>query len=168
MKLLKLIVKRMHEFSINGEGIKNINNQTGNRFFGICFTFNNNRLIHVQKIMEIVEGFCKYVRWKKLTEKIIVMIWNVVIIPAIEFQLQAVVLTEAECDKIMVKVNNVVKHSCFLPTSCPNAVMYDKELFNFKNIYYLQLESLSKTILYYSNGNSELKKLFKLNLRKLQ
>lgn len=60
------------------------------------------------------------------------MLWNTVIIPVIEYQLQAVVLSEEVCKQIMSKVHKLIKHSCGLSISCPNALVEDKDIMNVK------------------------------------
>ncbi|CAG8764195.1 13146_t:CDS:1, partial [Rhizophagus irregularis] len=74
--------------------------------------------------------------------------------------------SEKECREIIAKVNRLLKHSCKLPISCPNVIIFDKDILNAKNLYALQLESLSKNTMYHSNGDIELKNLFKINLYK--
>ncbi|GBC44878.2 hypothetical protein GLOIN_2v1881587 [Rhizophagus irregularis DAOM 181602=DAOM 197198] len=76
----------------------------------------------------MVEGFCAQTRWSKLTDKILISLWNAVMIPAIEYHLQAVVLMERECENILAKVNKIFKHSCNLAIGCPNAIIYDKDI----------------------------------------
>lgn len=85
----------------------------------------------------MVEGFCAQTRWSKLTDKILISLWNAVMIPAIEYHLQAVVLMERECENILAKVNKIFKHSCNLAIGCPNAIIYDKDILKVKNIYAL-------------------------------
>lgn len=83
-----------------------------------------------------------------------------VIIPRIEFQLQAIILSKNECDSLMSKINNLVKHRAGLAVSSPNWLLYNKDIFGLKHVYDLQLENLSKNLLYEANDEGRLKELF--------
>lgn len=63
---------------------------------------------------------------------------------AIEYQLQTTVLSYNECSRIMAKINKVIKHKVNLSSNTPNSIIYDKELYEVKNIYNLQQEMLLK------------------------
>ncbi|PKC07378.1 hypothetical protein RhiirA5_418257 [Rhizophagus irregularis] len=77
----------------------------------------------------IREGFSqeniKYYAWKKLTTKEYIFLWNTVVIPIIEYQLQCTVLSGTLIDRLDSKIRNLIN-----------------------NINALQKGFLSKTILY--------------------
>lgn len=50
----------------------------------------------------------------------------------------------------------------------PNFIIYEKEIYGLKTIYDLQLESLSKNIIYQANGNEKLRRLFKIKMMQEQ
>ncbi|PKY60418.1 hypothetical protein RhiirA4_484102 [Rhizophagus irregularis] len=56
----------------------------------------------------------------------------------------------------------IIGLSVNLSKSTPNFILHDKEIYGLKSIYDLQLESISKNIIYQSNGNYKLKTLFKI------
>ncbi|CAB5362275.1 unnamed protein product [Rhizophagus irregularis] len=56
----------------------------------------------------------------------------------------------------------IIKKRASLTRSTPNFIIYDKDLYDVKHIYDLQLEMLCKNLLYQANGNDKLKKLFKI------
>jgi hypothetical protein len=155
-------------YEIENTAIDKINNVEGNRYLGIFFKHNNKRKHYVNNVRKIIDKACKILAWKKLTDKQIIAVWNMVIIPRIEFQLQSVVLNKLECTKLMGRINKLTKHRGNLATSTPNCFMYDKDLFGLKNIYDLQLEILCKNILYQANGNTKISNLFKIKIFQLQ
>jgi hypothetical protein len=93
---------------INDIEVTKVNSSNGSRYLGFYFRHGNNRTIYVNKIKEIIEKTVKVLRWKTLTEKQITTIWNMVIIPKIEYQLLGVTLTKQEC---MAHINKLVKHT---------------------------------------------------------
>ncbi|PKY32898.1 hypothetical protein RhiirB3_451408 [Rhizophagus irregularis] len=91
-----------------------------------------------------------------------------VVIPRIEYQLQAIVLSKEECEFLMQRINCLVKRCANLSRSTPNFIIYEKEIYGLKTIYDLQLESISKNIIYQANGNEKLRRLFKIKMMQEQ
>lgn len=135
---------------------------------GIFLTHNNNRAVHIKKIKDMVEGFVKIMKRKVVTDKQVCKLWNINMIPALEYQLLGVVISETEAKLLMAPVNTLIKHKCKMPSSLPNCIIYDKDLYGVKDLYSLQLESLSKNIMYMANGNEILRKIFKIQMEQLQ
>ncbi|PKC59701.1 hypothetical protein RhiirA1_469060 [Rhizophagus irregularis] len=150
------------ELKIEGNIIDKMNSEEGNRYLGIYFRYDNRRKVYKDKIISIINSACNIFNWKKLNEKQIIAVWNIVIIPRIEYQLAAIVLTKNEYTKLMTRLNMIIKKRASLTRSTPNFIIYDKDLYDVKHIYDLQLEMLSKNLLYQANGNDKLKKLFKI------
>ncbi|GES91125.1 hypothetical protein GLOIN_2v1827388 [Rhizophagus clarus] len=153
-----------NELIINNEKIEKVNNPEENRFLGIYFRHDNRRKVYKDRIRSTINDACRLFRWKKLKEKQIIAIWNIVIIPRIEYQLQAIVLTEDECNELIRKINVLIKHSCDLPSTTPNFLLHDKDIYGLKHIYNLQIENLSKNIIYMMNDEGRLKEIMELKM----
>ncbi|PKY59607.1 hypothetical protein RhiirA4_482482 [Rhizophagus irregularis] len=65
----------------------------------------------------------------------------------------SIVLSKEECEFLMQRINCLVKRCANLSRSTPNFIIYEKEIYGLKTIYDLQLESISKNIIYQANGN---------------
>ncbi|PKC62940.1 hypothetical protein RhiirA1_464437 [Rhizophagus irregularis] len=126
--------------------------------FWESFSYKDDRKVYVRKVTMMVEVFCAQTRWSKLTDKILISLWNTVMIPAIEYHLQAVVLMERECENILAKVNKIFKHSCNLAIGCLNAIIYDRDILKAeqKSIDYLkENDPVSKKSIHYMMEDSE-------------
>ncbi|GBB96288.1 hypothetical protein RclHR1_02720003 [Rhizophagus clarus] len=156
--------KENNELIINNEKIEKINNPEGNRFLGIYFRHDNRRKVYKDRIRLTINDTCRLFHWKKLKEKQVIAIWNIVIIPRIEYQLQAIVLTEDECNELMRKINVLIKHLSDMPSTSPNFLLYDKDIYGLKHIYNLQIENLSKNIIYMMNDKGRLKEIMELKM----
>lgn len=137
--------------------VNKVNDKEGNRYLGIYFRKDNRRKTYKKKIKDIVDKACNIFTWKKLNDKQIIT-WNMVIIPRIEYQLQAIVLTKNECIQLMTRINCLVKNSAQISRSSPNFILYEKGLYGLKHD--LQIEMLCKNIIYQANGNEKLSLLF--------
>ncbi|PKY51900.1 hypothetical protein RhiirA4_424850 [Rhizophagus irregularis] len=84
--------------------------------------------------------------------------------PRIEYQLAAIVLKKDECNKMMTRINAIIKKRAGLSKSTPNFIIYEKDLLGAKHIYDLQIEMLCKNLIYQGNGNEKLKLFFKIKL----
>src|SRR5256885_9308421 len=102
---------------INENKITNVNNAEGNRYLGFYFRKDNKRGIYIKAIKSIVDKACKIFNYKQLTDKQIIAVWNMVIIPRIEYQLQGIVLNRRECTKLMARINILVKRKANLASS---------------------------------------------------
>ncbi|PKB94880.1 hypothetical protein RhiirA5_437856, partial [Rhizophagus irregularis] len=84
--------------------------------------------------------------------------------PRIEYQLAAIILKKWECDKLMTRINMIIKKRAGLARTTPNFIIYEKDILGAKHIYDLQMEMLCKNLLYQANGNNKLKILFKIKM----
>ncbi|GES87658.1 hypothetical protein GLOIN_2v1824527 [Rhizophagus clarus] len=157
-KLMKMI-EICHEFFEINDIKANIKKYELIRINGSEDNENNELIINNEKIEKVnnPEG-------NRFLEKQIIAIWNIVIIPRIEYQLQAIVLTEDECNELMRKINTLIKHSCDLPSTIPNFLLHDKDIYGLKHIYNLQIENLSKNIIYMMNDKGQLKEIMELKM----
>jgi hypothetical protein len=79
-----------------------MNKIEGNRYLGFYFRYDNKRKVYIQRIKMIINKAIKLMRWKKLSDKQITTVWNIVIIPRIEYQMSGVILRKTECDKLII------------------------------------------------------------------
>ncbi|EXX55428.1 hypothetical protein RirG_225510 [Rhizophagus irregularis DAOM 197198w] len=152
------------DLSIEGELITKTNSEEGNRYLEIFFRYDNKREIYKKKITSIINNTCNIFNWKRLNEKQIIAVWNIVIVPRIEYQLAAIVLKKWECEKLMTRINMIIKKRAGLARSTPNFIIYDKDILGIKHIYDLQMEMICKNLLYQANGNYKLQILFKIKM----
>lgn len=103
-----------------------------------------------------------------ITEKQITAVWNMVIILKLEYQLQEVLLSKRECEKLMTPILKLCKHKGNFPMTLPNYIVYDRGLIGLKNLFELQLEMISKKLIYYANDKGILGRLFKIQMINLQ
>lgn len=127
-EIIKINSKKEDDIKIDNNKITKVNSKEGNRFLGVYFTPNCDQKINVNRIEMMVKRFTKRMSWSKVTDKQIIKIWNVVMIPAIEYQLQTTILTMGECNRIMAQINKIIKNKANLPSNIPNSIIYDKDI----------------------------------------
>lgn len=65
-----------------------------------------------------VKKMINFMRWKKLTAKECILIWNTVMIPMIEYQLQCTVLTDTLIERLDSKIRDLIKRNVVLIKIC--------------------------------------------------
>ena len=84
---------------------------------------------------EIVVQFTNAIRQKHITDKQLLYLWNMVIIPTIEYRAQLTALTQNECSKITSIFRRIFKNKLNLSIIAPNAIMENCYIYNFRNLY---------------------------------
>jgi len=88
-----------------------------------------------------VVAMCNTLRKKLLTDKQLLYLYNMVIIPKLEYRTQLTFLSRRECDNIIKPFRKLFKQKLHLATSIPNAILENRLIYNFRDFYELQLQS---------------------------
>ena len=73
-------------------------------------------------------------RGKPITDKQAIYIFNAVVIPMLEYNLNDMTLSESECIKITSRFVSTIKNKAFLARTAPGALLYTKEAYNVCNL----------------------------------
>uniref|UniRef100_U9TH20 RNase H type-1 domain-containing protein n=1 Tax=Rhizophagus irregularis (strain DAOM 181602 / DAOM 197198 / MUCL 43194) TaxID=747089 RepID=U9TH20_RHIID len=126
---------------LDGCSVKINNSEEGARFLGVWFSAQANFKSHNRIIEDCVKRLTNVMRWKKLTAKECIYLWNTVIIPVVEYQLQCTVLNKVLIEKLDSKIRSVIKQKCGLAAHTSNSVIHDKDFLGCKSVEALQKES---------------------------
>ncbi|GBC29416.2 RNA-directed DNA polymerase from mobile element jockey-like [Rhizophagus irregularis DAOM 181602=DAOM 197198] len=155
-----------------GKSIVNIKptSQTGSiRLLEVWFNAFNRRNHVIYQIKHKINNCCDSMMLrKKLTDKQMVYIFNVLIIPRIEYRAQLIILSEQECNKFMAKFRILFKHKLKFMKTTPNLIIHLKEMFNVKNIEDNQLQAKTTNFILQINDKNELGMITKIRLYNLQ
>ncbi|EXX64219.1 hypothetical protein RirG_144880 [Rhizophagus irregularis DAOM 197198w] len=153
---------------LDGCSVKINNSEEGARFLGVWFSAQANFKSHNRIIEDCVKRLTNVMRWKKLTAKECIYLWNTVIIPVVEYQLQCTVLNKVLIEKLDSKIRSVIKQKCGLAAHTSNSVIHDKDFLGCKSVEALQKESLVKSILYCINHEGLLGKIMKIKIASIK
>ncbi|EXX53868.1 hypothetical protein RirG_239880 [Rhizophagus irregularis DAOM 197198w] len=139
------------------------------RLLGVWFNAFNRRNHVIDQIKNEINNCCNsMILRKKLTDKQMAFIFNVLIIPRIEYRAQLIILSEHECNKIMAKFRILFKHKLKFMKTTPNSIVHLKEMFNVKNIEDNQLQAKTTNFILQINDKNELGMITKIRLYNLQ
>jgi hypothetical protein len=147
----------------------NINNTiAGVRFLGIWLNNHASFKSHNNQIENIVKKMINIIKWKRLTAKECVYLWNSVVILMIEYQLQCTVLNNTLVEKLDSKIRNLIKRKCHLAINTSNNIVHDKDFLGCKSIKALQSEALIKGIIYSINNEDLLGRIMKIKIASIK
>ena len=137
-----------------GKNIKPSDPQQPIRFLGVWITAAGSKAYQIDLIQKRVFQIAQTLARKAITDKQIRYIINHVLMPALEYLLQDLVLTEPECNTINSKIMQTFKHKIHLPTTAINSGIYMHTGYKIFNIYDRQLELHSKNLLNRLNSDN--------------
>ncbi|GBC20729.2 hypothetical protein GLOIN_2v1479662 [Rhizophagus irregularis DAOM 181602=DAOM 197198] len=139
------------------------------RILGVWFNAYNRREHVIAQIREEVRNCCEtMILRKKLSDKQMSFIFNVLIIPKIEYHAQMIILTEEECNSLIAPFRMLYKNKIGLARTAPNALMHTREFYNLKNFSDNQLQAKITNFIIQINDNNELGQVTRIRLYNLQ
>ncbi|RIA79670.1 hypothetical protein C1645_840170 [Glomus cerebriforme] len=141
---------------INGQTIKANYNIEGIRYLGVYINNKLSKKAGKIRINKIIISAIRQMSWKKLTDKQIIYMWNNVLVPAIEYQMQMTILSKHECKTLMRPVKKLIKRKMNLSIASPDTILYSDLFLNVTNIYDRQVEHYASTMLYKLNSKGEM------------
>ena len=81
------------------------------RILGVWINLNGSRSFVKNQAKNIVVQFTNAIRQKQITDKQLLYLWNMVVIPTIEYRAQLTALTQNECSKITLIFRRIFKIS---------------------------------------------------------
>ncbi|CAB5387796.1 unnamed protein product [Rhizophagus irregularis] len=139
------------------------------RILGVWFNAYNRREHVIAQIREEVRNCCEtMILRKKLSDKQMSFIFNVLIIPKIEYRAQMIILTEEECNSLIAPFRMLYKNKIGLARTAPNALMHTREFYNLKNFSDNQLQAKITNFIIQINDNNELGQVTRIRLYNLQ
>ncbi|PKY25131.1 hypothetical protein RhiirB3_439939 [Rhizophagus irregularis] len=115
---LKILVRRLSDILSKEKVLMDTNyaalkNETNiGKYELIKISNNQDNLVIEGEEVKKVNSYkaCQIFNWKKLNEKQIIATWNMVIIPHIKYQLQAIFLVKPECEFIIERINGLIEN----------------------------------------------------------
>ena len=127
----------------------------------------SNKFVNAQLRNEVL-SFCNTLKRKHITDKQLLYLWNMVVIPRLEYRSQLTVLDYNDCHKITSPFRKFFKNKLNLSISAPNAIMESNLIYNFRDFYEVQLQSKISNFMIQVNDTGLLGRLTDIRLRQLQ
>ncbi len=101
-----------------------------------------------------IQQYCTILQHKIVTDQQLLYIYNMVIIPRIEFRSQLVFLSKEQCNTLQAPFRILFKHKLKMAKNIPNAILTNSFIYNFRDLYQVQMQSKFTNFLVQINDNS--------------
>jgi hypothetical protein len=139
------------------------------RILGVWFNaFNKREFVLNQCINEIKTLSNNTLRRKVITDKQTTYIFNMLILPRIEYRSQVTIFTEEECNKMMVPYRKMLKNKLKFAKTAPNSIIENSLIYNIRSIWANQIQAKITNFFIQLNDKGTLGKIMDIRLLDLQ
>src|SRR6266508_4511035 len=138
------------------------------RVFGVWITLQRSDKFIIQQIRQEISHVCSTLKYKKVTDKQLLYVFNAVVIPRLEYRSQLVFLSEDICSSLMTPFRKLFKHKLNLNQCIPNAILSTNLLYNFRSLYEVKVHSMFTNLICLLNDPNLTSLTAKIRIRKLQ
>ena len=138
------------------------------RFLGIWINLASDRRFIIEQAKDEVTQFCTTLKTKRITDKQLLYLWNMIVIPRIEYRTQVTHLTSRECSHITSIFQKFFKHKVKLSWTAPNAILENHHIYNFRDLYEVQVLSKITNFFIQINDTGLLEKITNIHLKQIQ
>jgi hypothetical protein len=111
------------------------------RLLGIWVNLNKDRKFVINQAKDEISNLCHRIKKKKLTDKQMLYLYNMVIVPLIEYRTQLTYLSKNECHTLVAPFRKLFKQKLRLAISIPNAILENQLIYKYRNLYEIQRQS---------------------------
>ena len=112
------------------------------RVLGVWFNLAKSRNFVIQQAKDEVICLCESIRRKKLTDKQLLYLYNMVIIQRIEYHTQLTFLSNNDCANIIIPFRKLLfKQKLHMAISMPNVILANNCIYCFRDLYEVQKQS---------------------------
>src|SRR6266542_2338307 len=142
--------------------------QATERVLGIWITLQHSDKFIIQQIQQEISQVCNVLKYKKVTDKQLLYVFNAVVIPRLEYRSQLVFLSEDLCSTLMAPFRKLFKHKLNLNQCIPNAILSTNLLYNFRSLYEVKIHSMFTNLVCLLNDPHLAGLTTKIRIRQLQ
>ena len=148
--------------------IKPISLHDSTRILGVWLSAGKSNKYIFDQLKQEIQQYCTILQHKIVTDQQLLYIYNMVIIPRIEFRSQLVFLSKEQCNTLQAPFRILFKHKLKMAKNIPNAILTNSFIYNFRDLYQVQMQSKFTNFLVQINDNSIVGLSTNIRLLKLQ
>src|SRR6266542_2966893 len=138
------------------------------RVLGMWITLQRSDKFIIQQIKQEISQVCNTLKYKKVTDKQLLYMFNAVVIPHLEYRSQLVFLSEDICSTLMASYRKLFKHKLNLNQCISNAILSTNLLYNFHSLYEVKVQSMFTNLVCLLNDHNLAGLTTKIRIRQLQ
>lgn len=139
------------------------------RFLGVWLNaFNNNQHVE-QQIKNEIKAIIKNISCRKgITDKMMIYLFNALIIPILEYRSQLYVIKETKLDKLMAPFRIFIKNKLKFTKTAPNAILETNFIYNLNNLIANQQQAKITNFILQINDTDILGKIMEIRFLNIQ
>src|SRR6266542_423921 len=138
------------------------------RVLGVWITLQRSDKFIIPQIKQEISQVCNTLKYKKVTDKQLLYVFNAVVIPRLEYRSQLVFFSEDLCLTLMAPFRKLFKHKLNLNQCIPNAILSTNLLYNFRSLYEVKVHSMFTNLVCLLNDPNLTGLTTKIRIRQLQ
>src|SRR5207249_1347705 len=111
------------------------------RILGVWVNLSKERNFVINQAKDEVYNMCQSLLRKKITDKQLLYLYNMVILPRIEYRTQLTYLSEHDCRNIIIPFRKLFKQKLRMAISMPNAILENSLIYHFRDLWEVQKQS---------------------------
>ena len=138
------------------------------RYLGVWISLADNRTFITNQIHEEIKSAITIMRKKRLTDAQLAYIFNMVILPRIEYKSQLTLPSEKHCVRIMASYIAFLRSKLHFSRKTPSSFFLSHYFYNVTPLHQRLVQNLSSALLQMVNEPNLLGLTFKIRVRQLQ
>ena len=148
--------------------IKPAKNNESIRILGVWINLKGKREFVIQQAKDEVQQTVNILKRKPGTDKQLLYLWNMVVIPRLEYRTQITTLTRNDCASISSPFRKLFKNKLNLSTTVPNAIINNRDIYSFRDFYEVLLQAKLNNFIIQLNDTDLLGQVTFIRLLQLQ
>ena len=137
------------------------------RFLGVWIGETDNKQFVKKQIKDEINQASNVIKYKKIIDNQIKYIYNTILIPHCEYKMLITILSKEDINELTTNIRRLLRNKIGISNTAPNIILSHKELYDLKDLYYIQGESQIVNLLKRLNNPSLVGKLTEIRLRQL-
>ena len=138
------------------------------RILGVWINLDGSKKFVIKQMKDEVISFRNTIKYKWITDKQMLYLWNMVIIPRLEYRSQLTVFTKDEAANITSPFKRFFKRKLNLAATAPNAILSNNLIYQYRDLYEVQLQSKITNFFIQINDQNLMGQLTNLRLLTIQ
>src|SRR2546421_5814407 len=138
------------------------------RYLGVWISLSKQKSFAKTQATSEVSTCCRYIKRKWLTDKQLLYVYNMVIVPRLEYRSQLTIFSQSEWDGISASFRTIFKNKLRLSRSAPNALLANHAIYNFRDMFEVQLQAQFSNFIVQLNNSGLLGQITHFRLACLQ
>jgi ribonuclease HI len=148
--------------------IKPLNPNESMKILGVWFNMNKDRKFNIQLAKTEMQQFVRNIKYKRLTDKQMIYVYNSVIIPRIEYRTQLTHITNKELRNISSIFLTAFKHKINLSKTTPNSLLNIRQIYSYRDLTSVVFQSKISNFTQIIEEKGLLNDIINIRLRQIQ